>query len=265
MNQAGHVLVRWYSDWARPELWLFDLHRHLFAGDAGETVVGLAGLAGIAFVATGVVLWWRTRRTFAFRLLPKRLSRPAILRHHRDLGIVVAPLLLLSCVTGTILVFPPLSSILLGPGAAGVIARSAKPPATRTMRLGPDLNWAAMLGAAHRRFPDADVRVLIMPRGPTGFITLRVRQPWEWLPNGRTTIWFATDTGRIVAVRDAAGLPAQARANGLLFPLHAGAVGGLPYRILMTVPGLALALLGTLTVWTFWKPRGRVGARSQRD
>lgn len=256
-DQGGHVLVRWNSEWARPELWLFDLHRHLFAGKVGETVVGLAGLVGILFAATGTVLWWRTRCTFSFRLLPRRLSRPAIVRHHRDLGIVMAPLLLLSFVTGTILIFRPLSSVVLGPGAATAITQTARPPAARPATVGPALDWTAMLRSARLRFPRAEFRTLATPRGRSGFVTLRMKQPWEWLPNGRTTIWLAADTGRVVAARDAGSLPAQVQAYNLLFPLHAGAVGGLPYRIVMTLSGAALTLLGSLAVWTFWMPRKR--------
>lgn len=62
-----------------------------------------------AFVVTGLILWWRPRRTFEWRLWPARMSRPAIVRHHRDLGVVVAPLLLLSLVTGAVLVFRPMT------------------------------------------------------------------------------------------------------------------------------------------------------------
>ncbi|WP_420137485.1 PepSY-associated TM helix domain-containing protein [Sphingomonas sp.] len=251
-DQSGQTLVRWDSDWQRPELWLFDFHRHLFSGDTGEAVVGVAGLAGILFVMTGTLLWWRTRRSFAPRLLPKRHSRSAFLRHHRDLGIVVAPLLLLSCVTGTVLVFRPLASILLGPGAASAITRAAKPPERDKAPVAENLDWSGMIRAAHDRFPDADIRVLNLPRGGSGLITLRMKQPGEWLPNGRTTIYFAADSGRIVEARDATRLPAQVRAFSLLFPLHSAAVGGLAFRIVMTISGLALALLGTLAVWSFW-------------
>jgi hypothetical protein len=92
VDQAGHVVTRWHSQWQRPELWLFDFHHHLLSGDNGEIVVGIAGVCGLFFVASVAVLWWRTRKTLEFRLWPKRMSRPAIVRHHRDLGIVVAPL-----------------------------------------------------------------------------------------------------------------------------------------------------------------------------
>lgn len=251
-DQAGNVLVRWNSQWSRPELWLSDLHEHLLSGDIGETVVGVAGIAGIFFTMTGAVLWWRTRRTFAFRLLPKRTSRPAIVRHHRDLGIVMAPLLLLSLVTGTILVFRPLSSVLLGPGAAATIEAAARPPRNLPVQLGHDLDWGDMILTARLRFPHAQFRSLSLPRKGSGLVTIRMKQSWEWLPNGRTTLWFAADTGRIVAARDPARSAIQVQAYNLLYPLHTGKVGGLTYRLVMTTSGLALGLLGTLAVWSFW-------------
>jgi hypothetical protein len=34
-------------------------------------------------------------------------------------------------------------------------------------------------------------------------------------------------------------------------------VGGLGYRLVMTLAGLALALLGSLAVWSFWLKGGR--------
>lgn len=261
VSQTGEPVARWDSQWQRPELWLSDLQQHLFAEDAGETVIGIAGLCGLFFVTSGVILWWRTRRTFEWRLLPARMTRPAIVRHHRDLGVVVAPLLALSLVTGAVLVFRPLSAVLFGPGAPQEIDRALAPPKVPTRALGKHLDWAAMIMQARTRFPDAEVRSLSLPRGKGGLITLRMRGADEWLPNGRTTVWFAADTGRMVAARDAARLPGRVTGYNMLYPLHAGKVGGLPFRLVMSISGLALGLLGTLSVWTFWfrrpKPRSR--------
>src|SRR3546814_10718573 len=60
-SQSGEIVARWASQWERPELWIFDFHHHLFAGDNGEWVIGIAGLCGLFFVISGVILWWRTR------------------------------------------------------------------------------------------------------------------------------------------------------------------------------------------------------------
>lgn len=258
-DQTGAIVSQWDSQWARPELWLLDLHHHLFYGDTGEIFIGIAALCGLGFVVTGVLLWWRTRKTFEWRLLPARMTRPAIVRHHRDLGVVLAPVLLLSLVTGAVLVFRPMAALLFGPGAPAQIEKALAAPPPRPARLAANLDWATMIEAAHRRFPDAQLRSLSLPRKDNGIITLRLKRPEEWLPNGRTTMWFAADSGALVGARDAGQLPTAAKGYNLLFPLHAAKVGGLGFRLVMTLSGLALGLLGTLTVWTFWfkrpKPR----------
>lgn len=259
-DQAGGVVARWDDKWERPEIWLFDLHHHLFAGDAGETAAGLAGLCGLFFVGSGVILWWRTRHSFRFRLFPARLARPAILRHHRDLGVVVAPILALSLMTGVIMVFRPMVAVILGPGAPALVDEALKPPPPRRAELAERLDWGGMILTARRLYPDSEVRILSLPRGETGLISLRLRRRAEWLPNGRTTLWFAADTGRLVAHRDALALPERVQAYNALYPLHAAKVGGLAWRLVMTVSGLSLGVLGTLAVWTFWfarKPAAR--------
>ena len=109
-----------------------------------------------------------------------------------------------------------------------------------------------MLTTARARFPDAEFRILSLPRKPGDPISLRMKQPAEWLPNGRSTLWFDAETGRLLGARDALTMPAGAQAFNMAYPLHAAKVGGLAYRLLMTASGLVLTLLGSLTVWTFW-------------
>lgn len=254
-DQAGTIVSQWQSQWARPELWLFDLHHHLFSGDIGETIIGIAGVAGLFFVVTGTILWWRTRKSFAFRVLPKRLSRPSIVRHHRDLGIVAAPLLILSLLTGATLVFRPISALFLGPRAPATIDAALQAPKGEKVALADHLDWRGMVVLARTRFPDAELRSLSLPRKSNGIITIRMKRPQEWLPNGRTTLWFAADDGHLIGARDAASLPSVVAAYNMLYPLHAGKVGGLMYRLVMTLSGLVLGLLGTLSVWSFWFKR----------
>jgi len=259
-TQQGELVVRWSAKWERPEVWLFDLHHHLFTGDTGEIVAGIAGLCGLGFVITGAILWWRMRSAYEFRLWPRKFERFAILRHHRDLGIVMAPILALSLVTGTIMIFRPVADLILGPGASAAVTQALKPPPPRKAELAAHPDWRGMIETARRLHPDAEVRILSLPRGKTGLISLRLRQQQEWLPNGRTTLYFAADTGALVRAGDALAMPAKVRAYNALYPLHSGKVGGLPYRIVMTLSGLTLTLLGSLTVWTFWfrrKPRRR--------
>lgn len=265
ISQTGEWVARWDSQWQRPELWLFDLHHHLFAGDAGEAIIGIAALLGLFFVISGVILWTRTRKTFEFRLLPRRISRPAIVRHHRDLGVVAAPLLFLSLLTGSILVFRPVATLILGASAPAQIEASLQAPKFSAVAVAPMLDWGGMIMTARTRFPDADIRSLSLPRSKSGLITLRMKKPEEWLPNGRTTLWFAADSGRLVGARDAAKLPNRVKIYNMFYPLHAAKVGGLAYRLVMTFAGLSLALLGSLTLWSFWFSGRRQAQRPYRN
>jgi len=262
-DQAGNVVTRWSSQWERPEAWLFDLHHHLFAGDVGETILGIAALCGLFFVLSGIILWWRTRSTFSFRLWPKRLSRPSIVWHHRDLGIVMAPLLLLSLYTGSVFAFRPMAGLILGPGTEADLKAASKVPTYKPAELAPDFDWRALVRTAHARFPDAELRLIGVGRGDGGLVGVRMRQPEEWLPNGRTMLWFAADTGKLIGLRDARALPTRASLYNRFYPLHAAKVGGLPWRIVMTASGLALFMLGTFAVWTFWfkRPKPRPAPR----
>lgn len=252
-DQAGQVVARWSSVWGRPEIWVFDLHRHLLAADVGEAVGGVVGLVGLGFVVSGGILWWRTRRNFKFRLLPKRLSRSSIVRHHRDLGIVVAPLLFLSMLTGSMLALRPVASLLLRPLSSPTeMAAARAPPAYRSALPPANLPWRTMLDAARARFPEAEVRVISLPQKPGDLLAIRLRQPGEWLPNGGTTVWIDPADARVVATRDAFEVPLGLRAFNLAYPAHAAKVGGLAYQLVMTMSGLALTLLGTLAVFSFW-------------
>ena len=252
-SQDGEIVQSWTSNWTRPEVWLFDFHHHLFNGDTGEIVAGIAGIAGLGFVITGLILWWPTRRMFQLRLWPRMMKRAAIVHHHRDLGVVIAPLLMLSLATGTAMNLKWFSQALRAPfSSVTIMEQASAPPMIKGGKLAADLDWRKVIGQAQARFPGAEVRVIALPAKVGGLIQIRMRQPVEWLPNGRSMVWFDPATGVMVASRDAQGLPLGSRIANLDYPLHAAKVGGLPYRLVMTVSGLALTLLGTLAVVTFW-------------
>ena len=262
-SQSGDLVTRWASQWERPELWIFDFHHHLFAGDSGEWVIGIAGLAGLFFVISGAILWWRTRKTFQLRLWPKRMSRPSIVMHHRDLGIIATPLLLISIVTGTMMIFRPFAMVMIAPfGSPAEAAKAIEPPKYKGGPLVGKPDYTAMLAEARRRFPDAVFRILSLPRKPGDPISLRMRQQAEWLPNGRSTLWFDAANGELLGVRDALAMPSGAQAFNMAFPIHASKVGGWTWRIALTISGLAMTMLGSFAVWTFWFRRPKPAKRS---
>lgn len=260
LTQAGAVADRWDSMWGRPELWLFDLHHYLFLGESGKYITGTLGLLLLGFAVSGVVLWWRTRKTFKFRLWPARMTKSAIVRQHRDLGILAAPLLILSATTGSFMVFPALSDALLQPWSGEA------PPAPTPPKLSEPAaaltDWGAIMANAQAAFPAALPRRLMLPTEPGAPLTLRMKQAFEWTPNGRTYVYLDPGTAQVVGTHDPAAAPGVSKATEKYYPVHAGKVGGTVWRIVLTFSGLSLVLLGTFATWSFWfgaggKPRMR--------
>ncbi len=254
-DQSGQFLAGWSSSWDRPETFLFDLHHHLLIGETGELFTGIAGLIGLAFVVTGLILWWRTRKTFKLRLWPARMTRSAIIRQHRDLGTVMAPLLVLTMLAGVMLTLRPVAYFLLSPLSSTEDIQAATAPPQVKGGSADNIDWASIYRTAEQRFPQAELRIASFPRAPGDLVALRMKQPSEWLPNGRTLLWFDPATARLVDSRDANRHPVGLKAFNLAYPLHAAKVGGWAYKLLQTLTGLTLTLLGSLAVWSFWLRR----------
>ena len=162
-------------------------------------------------------------------------------------------------------------------GRRSVIAREApgqgsdglsspfEAPKVKGGPLAAKLDWAAMFAAARAQYPGAEIRLVSLPRKPGGLILMRLRQQPEWLPNGRTLVWFRPENGALVDTRNVQAMPTGIRAYNALYPLHAGKVGGILWKLVIASTGLVLAMLGSFAVWTFWfkrpKPKPVRGAR----
>ncbi len=254
MNSQAKTVAQWSSTWDRPEHWLFDIHHHLLIGDTGELISGIAGLVALLFIISGSVLWWPSRRLFRLLALPQRMTRSSIVRHHRDLGIVVAPILFIVALTGAMMAIKPVAGVVLWPWISpDALKGTTAPPDIKGGPLSSQLNWNALFLTAKQQFPNASVRIVIFPKKPGDLLQLRMKQPEEWLHNGRTLLWFAPDSGKLIAVRSALTMPQGARLSNMLYPVHAGNLGNRVYQIIIALSGVALTLLGTLTTFSFWR------------
>lgn len=258
ISQAGETVARWTSSWQRPELWVFDLHHRLLIGETGETLTGVAGLVGLVFVITGMILWWRVRRRFRLRLWPTTMKPGAIVHHHRDMGVVTAPLLLVSLVTGILMIFPALG----GPLLADPRARIPKIDIERSRPSTHDLK--PLFTAAAAKFPGAEFRRLQMPRKPGTPLALRLRQSFEWTPNGRTFVYADPVTLAIVGYVDPRTQGTAASLREKLYPVHAAKTGGIAWKLAMSVSGIVLTLLGSLAVYGFWQTKWNIGRAKRR-
>ena len=119
------------------------------------------------------------------------------------------------------------------------------------------------MASAQAAFPDALPRRLMLPAEPGAPVALRMKQPFEWTPNGRTYVWLDPTTATVVATDDPAASDVASAFEEKFYPVHAGKVGGVVWRLTLTLGGLTLVLLGTLATWSFWfRPnQGRAAGR----
>tara|TARA_R110000787_G_scaffold220107_2_gene328874 strand:+ start:521 stop:1594 length:1074 start_codon:yes stop_codon:yes gene_type:complete len=262
-DNLGNVITHWASRLERLELWLFDLHHDLLLGSNGTILGGLLALLGLFFTLSGLFLWWRTRRHFSWRLWPTSFSRRDLARHHRNLGALFAPLLIVVMLTGMMMAWRPVALWLLSPfSSVDEMHAAVAPPAVS----GGDfesVDWAKIITRAQQAFPDASLRLISIPKKHGDLIGLRMKQPEEWLPNGRTLLWFDPQTGDLIESKDALTMPLGVRVNNLVYPVHAAKVGGIVYQLIMTLVGLVVMMLGSLVVVRFWMDRHRISVPSR--
>lgn len=240
----GQVVEEWTG--RRPLDWLVEFHHKLFLDKTGATIIGIAGVVALSLILSGLWLWWPMRGRFRANPMPVKNTRPALLASHRDLGVVLAPVLLVSIATGTMMALPAISQPLFG------FKRTV--PDVASERSG--IDWKMALPQAAAQLPNAVPRQVIF--GAKGkAATIRFRGKREWNRDGLSMIYLAPDGGMLRIV-NAQSEPAGASLYGRLFPLHSGQLGSLWVRLVLLAGGLGLTLVSLLGAEGF---RRRVGMR----
>ncbi|WCL53965.1 PepSY-associated TM helix domain-containing protein [Gimibacter soli] len=214
---------------------LFDLHHRLTFGEAGEEVIGILGLTTLFIAVSGIYLWWSWRRGFSLaRMRPSGGNAVAYRTAHLTSGIVIAPFLLMTVITGSAMIY----STAVRDGLTALFG-GERPVASLPARTTGDL-----IADAPTALPDGRPVFYILPRGSATEPSLRVKMPAEWHPNGRSTL-SSNDGGTLVAY-DATKAGTGHRIADAVYPLHSGKVGGLGYRLLVGAIGLGIVYLSYL-------------------
>lgn len=234
---TGAVVARW-AEGERLIDFLFDLHHTMLLGERGKTAVGVVGLLGAGLVLSGLILSWHMLSRLRGTVWPRTTTRSGLLVAHRELGLVAALPLLVLMLTGAAVVFPTAARALLG----GLLAPAPPLPRALASSTGSDVVWERVFATALVRFPGASPRVVVWPQAPGAPLILRLQQSAEWHPNGRTAV-KVSPAGGLVDAHDAVSAPLPDRLVYTAYPVHAGKVGGLSYKSLVALAGVALALL----------------------
>lgn len=232
--------------------WALQLHHKLLIGDIGEVVTGIVGVAGLGMVLTGLVLYWPARRGFAWRLWPASGRRPALLKSHRNLAVLLAIPLLVQFGSGAVMVFNRELSDLFGTTA---------PAAPLVAPDTPKASWSDIITAARAAAPGGAVRGVWAPRTPDKPYSVSIQQANDINPEGTTRILVAG--GKVVQVYDPAQQGGAAQFLSQQLGLHTAAYfGGLTAQLLLASLGILLATVALLGLFSWLRaPQRRTVAR----
>lgn len=244
------LVDRWGSSGTLPDA-LYEFHAHLFAGETGEKIVGLLGLVLVLFVVSGVAIWLGGRRRLRPALAPRSAHRRDLLAWHTETGVLLAVFIALSGITGAAMVYGDTAEAVFALALSDEAA--AAPPSPEAVAPG----WDSAFAAARERFPGATIRQVFLSLDPGDPIGIRLRQPAEWHPNGRTLVWIAPASGAVSALSDARAASPAVKAADLMFPLHAGIAGATWWSVVIGLAGLFAAALALVGVAAFLMRRRR--------
>lgn len=241
---------------------LFELHVHLLAGEPGHLITGFAALLLIVMVKSGLPLWWRRRRVFKLRKWrPRSTKTHELLGSHAAQGAIVGLGLLLVLLTGAGMVFNQQTEALLKmiPGST----QELRPPAVDIEEVSGDINWPAVMASARQSFPQAAVRMISLPRSPDKPISMRLKNPGELHPNGRSYLSLHPSTGEILGRVDATKTGPGPSVYNLIYPLHSGKTGWPGYRLLLFIVALGGVYLAISGLWVYLR-RASLRRRNRR-
>lgn len=242
LSPDGREVVRQDRWGDYPMTWLYDLHMHLLAGDVGSKVVGWSGMAMLALLMSGLWAWWpRGSLRKALALKRRAVAQRRLRDIHKLAGLWSVVFLIVVTATGVMLALPDERDWVLSRSLAP-IDTPVRPRSAPDGR--PALPLSAVLAAAHRAVPGARLVWIEIPGDPRATIRLRVRVPGDPSPRfPRSYIHVDRFSGRVVAFVDYRRSGASNTVGTWLHPLHDGAIGGLPGRILLFILGFVPALL----------------------
>lgn len=227
-------------------LMVHELHRRMLLGDAGERAVGVGGIALVVIVVSGLFLWIPRSWGRAFRLQLSKGWKVATHDLHRMGGIVLAPLLVISAISGIYFVFhEAIDQAFQDWIAPGIIAQNELPSIT------PSASLDELAHQTEELFPAASSTWITPASAESADVVVRLRQSFEAHPNGRTFIWVDPATGAISKIIDPSLASPVSRLINELYPLHIGRTGGTAHRLLLVLVGLtpSLFLITGLLMW----------------
>jgi len=246
-----------YERW--PTELLFRIHDELLSGRSGEIIVSIEGMALAFLVIVGFILWWPGRRRLksGFRVITGQGADRAVRTAHRALGGAVAVVLLMSGLTGALLIHRTALQPLLPmvPRPKFVVAEQAGQPLAAI---------DTMLARARLEHGPLPLRELRFSGNEGQVVAFYFQDESSLRPNATRQYFYNAYDGMELGRYEPANLPAMNTAYDWLFTIHTGRAGRLPGRLLVLAGGLSLLFFTASGVWLWLSARRQRRARRMK-
>lgn len=230
----------------------FDLHHELLLGSAGLYLVGILGLALLTSAVSGLWLWWpglrRLRRAYKVKL--RGAGVRSLFDWHRVTGSLVAPIVVVSAITGFLLSYGGLLRTAFAVPAVPVRAATQSPA-------GPPIDVDTLIAIAASTIPHGGVRdVRFDPdNGLLAAVVFFDESRHQSGPLDR--VWVDPHNGEVLGISESEKLDTGNRFFAWLYPLHTELGLADKGKALSTAGGVGLLLLSVTGPWLWWRKRQR--------
>ena len=228
-------------------------------GEFGKQLMTWAGVASLFLLASGLYLWWPTKRV---RVQWRSGERKSWFDLHNAIGVFSLVFLLVLSLTGLVIGFEGDSGPLLYKLTGSQPVRRPSPkiaPQPGVPVISPD----RAMEIARAELPGAAPIAVSVPN-PRQLCGVLMRYPEDLTPGGRSRVYIDPYSGKVVQSESSRTTAAGTRLINLNRALHTGDIFGLPSKFVMSLASLAIFVqfVSGLVMW--WK-RTRAALRAKKS
>ena len=236
------------------------IHQTLLLNAVGKTILGVSTFVVFVIIITGLILWWpKHRGMLKNRLKVKTQGNWKRLNHdlHVVLGFYCSFFLIIFLVTSLPWSFKWANAALYSITNSKPTEREEIKLAERTANGGPILSWQKMLELAQSRFPESPSwRINYQSGVPKDVVEISSVSTSVPHRNGFDQLAIDPFSGKILKESRHEQSPGGWQLRRYMKPIHTGAIGGLPTKII----AFAVCLIAStfpITGFVLWINRYR--------
>ncbi len=233
------------------------LHVSLMASKVGGEIVGIATLAALLLVVTGIIIWWRDK---LWRVRWSASWKRIVFDLHHSLGVFAALVLLVITTSGLFIHYESLNSLMAR------LDSSPRPEVPSQPRASPgsgQISVDSLYRTSLAALPDARVIFLTLPPKPDQPFVVAMRFPEDHTPGGRSRVWVDRYSGTVLLATSTRRAELGTRLGNSIRSIHTGDLFGKPTEAIWLAAAIMLALQGVTGCMMWWNGRAARAALAE--